>query len=51
MAARGELLRGLVIGVVIGAVVTVGIYQLRGDAPTAATARCAPGTAGAAGPR
>ncbi len=49
MAARGELLRGLVIGVVIGAVVTVGVYQLRGGSRAPATAACLPGAAGAAG--
>jgi hypothetical protein len=53
MAARGELFRGLAIGIVIGAAITVAIYQLRGgallgaaahEAPTAACPPCAPGT-------
>lgn len=52
MAARGELFRGLAIGIVIGAAITVAIYQLRGGAVLgpaahqAAPRPCAPGAPG-----
>jgi len=43
MSARGDLFRGIAIGIVIGAAVTIAVFQLRGGArpgpcPPAATA-------------
>ncbi len=46
MTRRGELLAALVIGIVVGAAITVAVYELRGGPPTAPTSRTMPTDAG-----
>ncbi len=51
MTTRGELLRALVIGIVVGAAVTIAVYELRGGPRTAPASRTVPANATRDAPR